>query len=65
MDHEPIWLTPEQPVPDEERHMTQSPTLILDVARNPSGFHVLTALSGGLKFNSGDYTMEILEGIKD
>jgi hypothetical protein len=56
-DHERIWRTPEQPVPDRERHMTQSEKLMLTVAWNPLGFYVVTALPKGLnfKFNAGYY----------
>jgi hypothetical protein len=43
----------EQPFPDRERHMTQSPKLRLTVAWNPLGFHVLTAFPRGVKFTAG------------
>jgi hypothetical protein len=38
---------------------------MLTVAWNPSGFHVLTTLPRGLKFNAGYYTTEMLERIKN
>jgi hypothetical protein len=65
-DNERIWLTAEQLVPDRERHMAQSPKLMLTVAWNHSGFYVVAALSKGVKFNDGyyTYTTEILERMK-
>jgi hypothetical protein len=44
--------------------MAQSPKLKLKAEWNRSGFHVVTALPRGLKFNAGHYTSEILDGIK-
>jgi hypothetical protein len=56
-----IWLTPEEPVPDRECHMIQSPKLILIVVWDTMNFDVLTALLNGIKFNMTYYTNEILE----
>jgi hypothetical protein len=65
IEHGRIWLAPEEPVPDKERYMTQSPKLTLTVVWNPSGFHVLAALPRRLKCHSGSYKTEILERINN
>jgi hypothetical protein len=66
-DNERIWLTLEQPVPDRERDVTESPELMLTIAWNPSRAHVVAAFSKGLKSNAGyyTYTTKILERIKN
>jgi AraC-like DNA-binding protein len=63
-DHERIWLTPEQPVPDRERHMIQSPKIMLTVVWSPNGFCLLAVLPKGTKFNAEYYVINILEEIK-
>jgi hypothetical protein len=51
MDHERTWLGPEEPVPDTEQLMIQSPKLMITIVWNPSGFHVVIALPQRLKFD--------------
>jgi histone-lysine N-methyltransferase SETMAR len=64
-DHERIWLAPGEKVPDRERHMIQCPKMTITIVWNPSGFHIVTALPKGLKFNACYYTREILQEIKN
>jgi hypothetical protein len=64
-DHEHIWLAPEELVSDREWHTIQSPKLMITVVLNPSGFHVVSVFPNGLKFNTGYYTREILQEIKN
>jgi hypothetical protein len=52
-DHERIWLTPEQPVPDRERHMAQSPKLMSTVAWNPNGSMLLRRSQRDLNLTLG------------
>jgi hypothetical protein len=44
-DHEMIWLPDGDEVPDREKHMIQSPTLMLMFVWNPHGFQVVDAMS--------------------
>jgi hypothetical protein len=59
MDHERIWLTPGEPIPDREWHMIQSPKLMITIAWNPSGFHIVAVLLNGTKFNASYCATEI------
>jgi hypothetical protein len=63
-DHECIWFEPEELVPDKERQIISSSTLIITVVWNSSGFYVMTALPKGLKVDIGYYTREILQEIE-
>jgi hypothetical protein len=45
--------------------MIQFSKLIRAVAGHPKGFHVIIALPIGMKFNTGYYTTQIFERIKD
>jgi hypothetical protein len=63
--HERIWLAPGELVPDREWHMIWSFKLMITVAWNPSGFHVVTVLPNGTKFNTGYYTTKMLHSLKD
>jgi hypothetical protein len=65
MNHERIWFAREEPVPDRERYIIQSQKIMITIIWNPNGFHVVTALPTGLKFNTGYYTREILQEIKN
>jgi hypothetical protein len=58
--HDDIWLAPEEPMSDRERHMIQSQKLMITVVWNPTGFHRGPARTKGLKFNAGDHTRELL-----
>jgi hypothetical protein len=64
-DDERIWPAPGESVRDRGRHMIQSLILMIPVAWNPNGFHVVAALQKGNKFNVGYYTTEILQRMKD
>jgi hypothetical protein len=64
-DSDRIWLTPEQPVPDRERHTAQSPKSMFAVTWNSSGFHVVIAFPKVLLFNAGYYTTEMLKRMKN
>ena len=64
-DHERMWLAPGETVPDRERHLIQSPKMMITIVWNPSGFHIVTALPKGLKFNACYYTREILQENKN
>jgi hypothetical protein len=64
-DHEHIWFASEKPLSNRELHMLQSPKLMITIIWNPSGFHVVSAFPNGLKFNTGYYTREILQEIKN
>jgi hypothetical protein len=47
-----MWVSPGETVPDRERQMVQSPTLMLTVMWNPSGFHVVKSVPNAAKFNA-------------
>jgi hypothetical protein len=63
--HDLMWMAPGEIVPDRERQTLQSPTLMLTIVWNPSGFHVLKALPKGGKFSAQYYTNNILIAISD
>jgi histone-lysine N-methyltransferase SETMAR len=63
-DREMIWLAPGETTP-RERHMIQSPKIMVTVAWNTSGFHVLAALPKGIKFNARYYITDILTPIME
>jgi hypothetical protein len=44
-DYEMIWLPDGDEIPDREKHMIQSPKLMLTVVWNPHGFQVVDAVS--------------------
>jgi hypothetical protein len=60
-----MGMAPGEIVPDKERQTVQSPKLILTIAWNPSGFHILKALPKGGKFSAQYYTNNILLAISD
>jgi hypothetical protein len=51
--------------PDRERYTIQSPTLMVAIVSNPSGFHVGKALPKCSKFNAQYHTNNILVAISD
>jgi hypothetical protein len=59
-DHEFIWLAPGEDIPERGRHTIHSPKTMVTIAWNTTGFHVVTALRKGAKFNATYYTTEIL-----
>jgi hypothetical protein len=58
-------MAPGEIVPDRERQTVQSPTLMLTIVWNPSGFHIVKALSKDGKFSAKYYTNNILVAISD
>jgi hypothetical protein len=52
-------------IQEREKHMIQSPKLMITVARNTSGFHVIEALPKCTNFNASYYTTQILERINE
>jgi hypothetical protein len=54
-EHDLMWTAPGEIVVDREWHIAQSPRFMLTVVWNPIGFHVLTALPKGRKFNAQYY----------
>jgi hypothetical protein len=51
MGHEPIWLYPDEEVPERERHIVQFEKVMITIVSNPSGFHLIKFLPKGFKFN--------------
>jgi hypothetical protein len=64
-EHEMMWVSPGETVPDRERQKTQSPKLMLTVGWNRRGFHVAKSLPEGTKFNSEYSVNNILIEISD
>jgi hypothetical protein len=64
-EHDLTWTGPGEIVVDRERHTVQSPKFMLTVVWNPIGFHVLTALPKGRKFNVQYCINDILVAISD
>jgi hypothetical protein len=64
-EHDLMWTAPGEMVVDMERHIVQSPKLMLTVVWNPIGFYVLKAVPNGRKFNAQYYTNDILVAILD
>jgi hypothetical protein len=55
-----IWLPDGDEVPDQEKHMIQSPKLMLTLVWNPHGFHVAEAMPKGEIFTAASYIRNIL-----
>jgi hypothetical protein len=64
-DHELVWLRSDAKVPERERHTIQSKKLMLTIVWNPSGFHLISALPNGCKFNASHYVTNILGPLAD
>jgi hypothetical protein len=62
-DHEMIWLPDGDEVPDQEKHMIQSPKLILTFVCDPHGFQVVGAMPKGKMFTAAYYVRRILTEI--
>jgi histone-lysine N-methyltransferase SETMAR len=58
-------MAPGEIVPDIKRQTLQSPTLMLTIVWNPSGFHIVKALAKGGRFSAQYYTNNILRAISD
>jgi hypothetical protein len=64
-EHEMMWVSPGETVPDRERQTIQSPELMLTIVWNPSEFHIAKSLPKGTKFNAQYDVNNILIGISD
>jgi hypothetical protein len=64
-EHDLMWMAPGRIVPDRTPPTIQSAKFMLSVVWNPSGLHVLKALSKWSKFNSDDCTNAVLVVISD
>jgi hypothetical protein len=51
MDHELIWLQPDEGIPERERHTVQSEKVMITIAWNPRAFHLIKLLPRDSKFN--------------
>jgi hypothetical protein len=64
-EHDLMWTAPGKIVPDRERYIIQSPTFMVTIVWNPSGFHVVKALPKWTKFNAQYETNNVLVAISD
>jgi histone-lysine N-methyltransferase SETMAR len=64
-DEEQIWISPHEKVPERSKHMIQSRKVLVTLAWNAHGFHLIKALPKGMKFNSTYYIHEILTPLLD
>jgi hypothetical protein len=60
-----MWTAPGEIIPDGERYAIESPTFIVTIVWNPSGFQVVKILPKWSKFNAQYYTNNILVAIPD
>jgi hypothetical protein len=60
-----MWLPSDGKVPEREHHTVQSEKLILTIAWNLSGFHVINCLSKGIKFNADNSINNILDPLAE
>jgi hypothetical protein len=54
MDHEDIWLRPGETPPERTRHTIEDRKIMITIAWNPLGFHLIVALPKGRTLN-GEY----------
>jgi hypothetical protein len=59
-DHEQIWLRGEEQPPERPRHTIQDPKMMVTIAWNPLGFHLLDALPKSNTFNTEYYQVNLL-----
>jgi hypothetical protein len=59
-DHDRTWLRADEKVSEKERHAVHSEKSMSTIVWNPSGFHLITVLSKGIKFNANHYITDIL-----
>jgi hypothetical protein len=60
MDHEQIWLRPDQEPPERAKHTIQDKKIRVTIAWNALGFHLVEALPKGRRFNAEYYCDNIL-----
>jgi hypothetical protein len=61
--HGHIWLRPDEEPPERARHTIQDKEIMLTIAWNPLGFHVVDALPMGRIFNAEYYLDNILTAL--
>jgi transposase len=59
-DHEQIWLQPDQEPPKRAKHTIQDKKIMVTIAWNALGFHLVEALPKGRSFNAEYYRDNIL-----
>jgi hypothetical protein len=59
MDHEAIWLQPDEDISERERRTLSSEKVMITIIWNSSGFHLIKLLANGLKFNASYYVTQI------
>jgi hypothetical protein len=59
-EHEFVWLSQGEKVPEREKHPIQSKRFMLTIVWNPRGFSLIDVLAKGHKFNAPEYVPEIL-----
>jgi hypothetical protein len=58
-DHEQIWLRVEEQSPERPRHTIQDPKMMVTIAWNPLGLHLLDARPKGKAINAEHYCVNI------
>jgi hypothetical protein len=64
-DHDMIWLQSDEKGPQRERHTIQSKQLMLTRVWNSSGFHLISVLPNGCKFNASHDVTNIFDPLAD
>jgi hypothetical protein len=62
-DHEQIWLRPEETPPERAKHTIQDRKIMVTIAWNPLGFHLIQSLPKGCSFNADYYRDNILAAL--
>jgi hypothetical protein len=65
IDHELIWLRPEDEAPQKEKKIVLSLKMMLTVVWNTHGFHLIDVLPKSSKFNAGHYISHILSPLPE
>jgi hypothetical protein len=60
VDHELIWLQPDEETPEGERHTVQSEKVMITIIWNPGAFHLIKLLPKGFKFDAVSTLLKIL-----
>jgi hypothetical protein len=59
-DHEQIWFRPDKEPPERAKHTIQDKKIMVTIAWNAVGFHLVEALPTGRRFNAEYYPDNIL-----
>jgi hypothetical protein len=59
-DHEQIWLRPDQEPPERAKHTIQEKQIMVTIAWNALGFHLVEAFPKGRRFNAEYHRDNIL-----